>query len=197
MVAIQEEFQQVLNPNEVALLESKEQERLLRISLQICGTVVESLPTARCAPQCEKTVQALLCRNITVKSATLLNAIFSHRISIQDKIVTGFHISVSERFVPGSTSKASIVELIREGLVVLRKAYWLFNVGRRRAVNEDVFADHISHLGLENASEEGATKILGRINALLAKHWGDRHHIKWEFDKPEVREQLYSMLWED
>lgn len=121
MEAIQEELQQVPNPNEVVLLESKEQERLLRISLQICGTVVESLPTARCAPKCEKTVQALLCRNLTVKSATLLNAISSRRMSLQDEIVTGFHVSVSERFVPGSTSKASIVELIREGLVVLRK----------------------------------------------------------------------------
>ena len=28
---------------------------------------------------------------------------------------------MSERFVPGSTLKASLVELIREGLVVLRK----------------------------------------------------------------------------
>ncbi|KAI3928073.1 hypothetical protein MKW98_023674 [Papaver atlanticum] len=91
------------------------------ISLQICGTVVESLPTARCAPQCEKTVQALLCRNLTVKSAMLLNAISYRRISLQDEIVTGFHVSVSERFVPGSPLKASIVELIREGLVVLRK----------------------------------------------------------------------------
>ncbi|RZC84842.1 hypothetical protein C5167_047625 [Papaver somniferum] len=109
MDVIQEELQQVPNPNEVVLLESKEQERLLRIILQICGTVVESLPTARCAPQCENT------------SATLLNAISSRRISLQDKIMTGFHVSVSESFVPGSTSKASIVELIREGLVVLRK----------------------------------------------------------------------------
>ncbi|MCL7046361.1 hypothetical protein MKW94_014625 [Papaver nudicaule] len=121
MEAIQEELQQVSNPNEVVLMESKEKERLLRISLQICGTVVESLPTARYEPQCEETVQALLCRNLTLKSATLLNAISSRRMSLQDEIVTGFHVSVSERFVPGSTSKASIVELIREGLVVLRK----------------------------------------------------------------------------
>ncbi|KAI3924286.1 hypothetical protein MKW98_032487 [Papaver atlanticum] len=69
------------NPNEVVLLESKEQERLLRISLQICGIVVESLPTARCVP-------------------TLLNAISSRCISLQDEIVAGFHVSVSERFVP-------------------------------------------------------------------------------------------------
>ncbi|KAI3958008.1 hypothetical protein MKW98_020650 [Papaver atlanticum] len=109
MEAIQEELQQVPNPNEVVLLESNEKELLLRTSLQICGTVVESLPTARCAPQCEKT------------SETLLNAISSRRISLQDEIVIGFHVSVSERFFPGSTSKASIVELIREGLVVLRK----------------------------------------------------------------------------
>ncbi|MCL7049908.1 hypothetical protein MKW94_021605 [Papaver nudicaule] len=121
MKFIQEELQQVPNPNEVVLMESKEKERLLRISLQICGTVVESLPTARYEPQCEETVQALLCRNLTLKSATLLNAISSRRMSLQDEIVTGFHVSVSERFVPGSTSKASIVELIREGLVVLRK----------------------------------------------------------------------------
>nr|AHA47106.1 ATPase subunit 4 [Amborella trichopoda] len=118
--AIQEELQQFLNPNEVVLLESNEQQRLLRISLRICGTVVESLPTARCAPKCEKTVQALLCRNLNVKLARLLNAISSRRIRLQDDIVTGFHLSVSERFVPGSTLKASIVELIREGLVVLR-----------------------------------------------------------------------------
>lgn len=118
--AIQEELQQFLNPNEVVLLESNEQQRLLRISLRICGTVVESLPMARCAPKCEKTVQALLCRNLNVKLATLLNAISSRRIRLQDDLVTGFHFSVSERFVPGCTLKASIVELIREGLVVLR-----------------------------------------------------------------------------
>ncbi|KAH7511457.1 hypothetical protein FEM48_ZijujUnG0014500 [Ziziphus jujuba var. spinosa] len=90
------------------------------IGLRICGTVVESLPMARCAPKCEKTVQALLCRNLNVKSATLPNAISSRRIRLQDDLVTGFHFSVSERFVPGCTLKASIVELIREGLVVLR-----------------------------------------------------------------------------
>ena len=118
--AIQEELQQFLNPNEVVLLESNEQQRLLRISLRICGTVVESLPMARCAPKCEKTVQALLCRNLNVKSATLPNATSSRRIRLQDDLVTGFHFSVSERFVPGCTLKASIVELIREGLVVLR-----------------------------------------------------------------------------
>ena len=118
--AIQEESQQFPNPNEVVPPESNEQQRLLRISLRICGTVVESLPMARCAPKCEKTVQALLCRNLNVKSATLPNATSSRRIRLQDDLVTGFHFSVSERFVPGSTLKASIVELIREGLAVLR-----------------------------------------------------------------------------
>nr|YP_010363009.1 ATP synthase F0 subunit 4 [Fragaria iturupensis]UNS17249.1 ATP synthase F0 subunit 4 [Fragaria iturupensis] len=115
--AIQQESQQFPNP---VPLESNEQQRFLRISLRICGTVVESLPIARCAPKCEKTVQALLCRNLNVKSATLPNAISSRRIRLQDDLVTGFHFSVSERFVPGCTLKASIVELIREGLVVLR-----------------------------------------------------------------------------
>lgn len=118
--AIQEELHQFLNPNEVVLLESNEEQRLLRISLRICGTVLESLPMARCAPKCEKTVQALLCRNLNVKLATLLNAISSRRTRLQDDLVTGFNFSVSERFFPGSTLKASIVELIREGLVVLR-----------------------------------------------------------------------------
>lgn len=118
--AIQEESQQFPNPNEVVPPESNEQQRLLRISLRICGTVVESLPMARCAPKCEKTVQALLCRNLNVKSATLPNATSSRRTRLQDDLVTGFHFSVSERFVPGSTLKASIVELIREGLAVLR-----------------------------------------------------------------------------
>nr|AUD38071.1 ATPase subunit 4 [Ixora hookeri]AUD38075.1 ATPase subunit 4 [Ixora parviflora] len=118
--AIQEESQQFPNPNEVVPPESNEQQRLLRISLRICGTVVESLPIARCVPKCEKTVQALLCRNLNVKSATLPNATSSRRIRLQDDLVTGFHFSVSERFEPGSTLKASIVELIREGLVVLR-----------------------------------------------------------------------------
>jgi hypothetical protein len=130
--SIQEESQQFSNPNEVIPPESNEEQRNLRISLRICGTVVESLPTARCAPKCEKTVQALLCRNLNVKSATLLNATSSRRIRLQDDIVTGFHFSVSERFVSGSTFKASTVEqipeafgpidLIREGLIVLRMA---------------------------------------------------------------------------
>ncbi|KAL2931307.1 putative cytochrome c biosynthesis ccmC-like mitochondrial protein, partial [Bienertia sinuspersici] len=52
--------------------------------------------------------------------ATLPNAISSHRTRLQDDLLTGFHFSVSERFVPWSTLKASIVELIREGLTVLR-----------------------------------------------------------------------------
>ncbi|RXI09106.1 hypothetical protein DVH24_023250 [Malus domestica] len=120
--AIQEESQQFPNPNEVVPPESNEQQRLLRISLRICGTVVESLPIARCAPKCEKTVQALLCRNLNVKPATLTNAISSRRIRLQDDLVTGFHFSVSERFVLGYTLNASMVERIREGLVVLRSS---------------------------------------------------------------------------
>ena len=119
--SIQEELLQFFNPNEVIPEESNEQQRLLRISLRICSTVVESLPTARCAPKCEKTVQALLCRNLNVKPATLLNVTSSRRIRLQDDIVTGFHFSVSERFVSGSTFKASTIDLIREDLIVLRK----------------------------------------------------------------------------
>ncbi|THU55820.1 hypothetical protein C4D60_Mb11t10640 [Musa balbisiana] len=90
MESIQEELLQFYNPNEVIPEESNEQQRLLmshplnliliqenyniisfeayfvrtieeRISLLIYGTVVESLPMARCVPKCEKTVQALLC----------------------------------------------------------------------------------------------------------------------------------------
>ncbi|KAI3668705.1 hypothetical protein L1987_88270 [Smallanthus sonchifolius] len=90
--AIQEESQQFLNPNEVVPPESNEQQRLLRISLRICGAVVESLPMARSAPKCEKTVQALLCRNLNVKSATLPNATSSRRIRLQDDLVTGFSL---------------------------------------------------------------------------------------------------------
>ena len=116
--AIQEEFQQqLLNPN--VLLGSSNEQPFLWISFRICGTVVESLPMARCAPKCEKTVQALLCRNLNVKSATLPNATNARRIRLQDDLVTGFHFSVSDRFEPGSTFKAS-VELLREGLVFLR-----------------------------------------------------------------------------
>ena len=121
--AIQRELQQFPNPNEVVSLESNEQQQLLRISLRsITPEIVESLPneTARCAPKCERTVQAVSCRNLNVESATPPNAISSRRIRLQDDLVTGFHFSVSERFVPGCTLKASIVELIREGLVVLR-----------------------------------------------------------------------------
>ncbi|KAI8522382.1 hypothetical protein RHMOL_RhmolMtG0012100 (mitochondrion) [Rhododendron molle] len=98
--AIQEESQQFLNPNEVVPPESNEQQRLLRISLRICGTVVESLPMARCAPKCEKTVQALLCRNLNVKSATLPNAISSRRIRLQDDLVTAMAIHLSLRVAP-------------------------------------------------------------------------------------------------
>ncbi|GJV81675.1 cytochrome c biogenesis C [Tanacetum coccineum] len=98
--AIQEESQQFLNPNEVVPPESNEQQRLLRISLRICGTVVESLPMARSAPKCEKTVQALLCRNLNVKSATLPNATSSRRIRLQDDLVTAMAIHLSLRVAP-------------------------------------------------------------------------------------------------
>nr|ULQ69187.1 ATP synthase subunit 4 [Dapsilanthus disjunctus] len=130
--SIQEELQQFFNPNEVILPESNEQQRLFRISLRICGTVVESLPRARSEPACEKTVQALLCRNLNVKSATLLNATSSRRIRLQDDIVTGFNFSVSERFRPIDENdivgqireildNARKKQIRREGLVVLRK----------------------------------------------------------------------------
>ncbi|XP_049353846.1 ATP synthase protein MI25 [Lycium ferocissimum] len=118
--AIQEESQQFPNPNEVVPPESNEQQRLLRISLRICGTVVESLPMARCAPKCEKTVQALLCRNLNVKSATLPNATSSRRIRLQDDIAIKMHVLVGKRFCPRCSSKAERVEFIRESLVVLR-----------------------------------------------------------------------------
>ncbi|CAN8221982.1 unnamed protein product [Cochlearia groenlandica] len=118
--AIQEESQQFPNPNEVVPPESNEQQRLLRISLRICGTVVESLPMARCAPKCEKTVQALLCRNLNVKSATLTNATSSRRIRFQDDLVTKFYTLVGNKFAYSSISKAERVEFIRESLVVLR-----------------------------------------------------------------------------
>ncbi|GFP89110.1 ATP synthase protein mi25 [Phtheirospermum japonicum] len=50
---------------------------------------------ARCAPKCEKTVQAFLCRNLNVKSATLPNATSSHLIRLQNDLVIGFHLSSS------------------------------------------------------------------------------------------------------
>ncbi|CAN4102298.1 unnamed protein product [Withania somnifera] len=106
--AIREESRQFPNPNEVVPPESNEKQRLLMINLRICGTVVESLPMARCAPKCEKTVQALLCRNLNVKSATLPNATSSRRIRLRDDIAIKMHLE-SER-----------VEFIRESLVVLR-----------------------------------------------------------------------------
>ncbi|KAH0644975.1 hypothetical protein KY284_032859 [Solanum tuberosum] len=112
--AIQEESQQFPNPNEVVPPESNEQQRLLRISLRICDTVVESLPMARCAPKCEKTVQALLCRNLNVKSATLPNATSSHHIRLQDDIAINMHVLVGKRFFPRCSSKAERVEFIRE-----------------------------------------------------------------------------------
>ena len=123
--AIQEESQQFLNPNEVVPPESNEQQQLLRISLRsITPKIVESLPneTARCAPKCERTVQAVSCRNLNVESATPPNAISSRRIRLRDDIVTGFHFSVSDQFVPCTTDtkKAFLVEPIREGLVVSR-----------------------------------------------------------------------------
>nr|AKM22401.1 ATP synthase F0 subunit 4 [Geranium nodosum]AKM22402.1 ATP synthase F0 subunit 4 [Geranium platyanthum]AKM22410.1 ATP synthase F0 subunit 4 [Geranium sanguineum]AKM22411.1 ATP synthase F0 subunit 4 [Geranium traversii] len=118
--AIREELQKFLNPNEALLLKSNEEQGNLRTSLRICGTVVESLPMSRCTPKCEKTVQALLCRNFNIKLSTLLNALNFRRISVQDDLVTAFNFSVRERFAPGALLKSSIVELIREGLVVLR-----------------------------------------------------------------------------
>jgi hypothetical protein len=131
--SIQEELKQFFNPNEVLLLESNKKQVYLFGSLLICGIIVESLPTARCAPKCEKTVQALLCQNLNVKLATLLNAISSRRIRLQDDIVTSFHFSVSEIFLTGSTFNTS-VELIREGLVVLRKGF--YEAERRRGLNK-------------------------------------------------------------
>ncbi|KAK1258689.1 hypothetical protein QJS04_geneDACA024296 [Acorus gramineus] len=122
--AIQEESEQANLPNEVLPTTSHEEEVNFRIRFNICKTIVESLPTARCTPKCEKTLQALLCQNLNVKSITLENAITSRRIRLHNDIVTGFQKSVSERFLPGTTMTGSpIVELILEGLLVLRIGY--------------------------------------------------------------------------
>ncbi|CAK8561382.1 unnamed protein product [Lathyrus sativus] len=104
--AIQEEPQQFPNPNEVVSPESNEQQQLLRICLRICGTVVESLPMACCVPKCKNTVQALLCRNLNVKSATLPNATSSRRIRLQDDLGKKFHLLVRRIFIPQCISKA-------------------------------------------------------------------------------------------
>ncbi|CAN1156716.1 ATP synthase protein MI25 [Linum perenne] len=115
--AIQEESHQFLNPNEAVPPESNEQQRLLRISLRICGTVVESLPMESCAPKCKKTVQALLCRNLNVKLVTHLNAISSRRIRLQDDLGTKFRILVGRRFCPSSITKA-------ENKNSFKRAWW-------------------------------------------------------------------------
>ncbi|KAA0057349.1 ATPase subunit 4 [Cucumis melo var. makuwa] len=47
-------------------------------------------------------------------SATLPNATYSCRIHLQDDLVTGFHLSMNERFVLGCTLKSSIVHSHRE-----------------------------------------------------------------------------------
>ena len=118
--AIQEESQQFLDPNEKVLLEFNEEQRLLIKNFRFCSTLVESLPMAHCAPKCEKTVQALLCKNLNVKSATLSNTTSSCHIRFQDNLIAGFHLSVSERFIHWCTLKIYVVEFIREGLMVLR-----------------------------------------------------------------------------
>jgi len=53
-----------------------------------------------------------------ILSLVMLYIRISLFLLLQDDIVTGFHNSVSERFVPGCTALIPGVELIREGLVV-------------------------------------------------------------------------------
>ncbi|GJT91393.1 putative reverse transcriptase domain-containing protein [Tanacetum coccineum] len=69
---------------------------------------------ARSVPTYKKTVQAFLCRNLNVKSATLPNATSSRRNHLQDDLVIDFHFSVRERFVPGSTLKASLYTVMSD-----------------------------------------------------------------------------------
>ncbi|KAI5011647.1 hypothetical protein ZWY2020_013784 [Hordeum vulgare] len=85
---------------------------------------------AWCASRCENTMQALLCGDLNVKSTTLLNATSSRHIRLQDDIVIDFHFLVSERFVSGTTFQAYTIDLIREGLIVLRKVRVGFYLGR-------------------------------------------------------------------
>nr|QXE44009.1 ATP synthase subunit 4 [Metasequoia glyptostroboides] len=128
--AIQRELQQFLDPNEVVPPESKERQQNLRISLRsITPEIVESLPneTTRCAPKCERTVQAVSCRNPNVESATPPNAISSRRIRLRNDIVTGFHSPVIEKFVIPDAKKAFPVEPIREGLGGIETQEWKLN----------------------------------------------------------------------
>ncbi|CAL9208536.1 unnamed protein product (mitochondrion) [Musa hybrid cultivar] len=55
---------------------------------------------ARCAPKCQKTVQALFFINLNVPAATLPNATSSR---LQDDLVTGWNFLLfSEKCLPGS-----------------------------------------------------------------------------------------------
>ncbi|GAB4845787.1 ATP synthase protein [Ancistrocladus abbreviatus] len=78
---------------------------------------------------------------------------------VRDDLAVGFHFLVSERFVPRCMIKASIVELIREGLVVLRMV-WIGEVASVLNLRE-------GKIGLGNSADSG---ILSTVSKKLTTH---------------------------
>uniref|UniRef100_A0A3Q7GS10 ATP synthase protein MI25 n=1 Tax=Solanum lycopersicum TaxID=4081 RepID=A0A3Q7GS10_SOLLC len=66
----------------------------------------------RCVPKCKNTVQALLCRNLNFKLATLPNATSSSRIPLRNDIVIKMQILVGKGSCHMYNSKEERVEFI-------------------------------------------------------------------------------------
>lgn len=204
--AIQRELQQFPNPNEVVSPESNEQQQLLRISLRsITPEIVESLPNemARCAPKCERTVQAVSCRNLNVESATPPNAISSRRIRLRNDIVTGFHSSVIEKFVDAPyTHPAFPVEPIRENIAELPLNFLLSSPISRAQIERDLdlprdlqkmIDDQRAGMSLRY-DEQIREKLQAELDRARDKQMEDSQRA-WEKEQDEHHERIWYNQW--
>ena len=188
--AIQRELQQFLDPNEVVSTESKERQQNLRISLRsITPEIVESLPneTARCAPKCERTVQAVSCRNPNVESATPPNAISSRRIRLRNDIVTGFHSSVIEKFVDAPyTHPAFPVEPIRENMAFLQLLVLLIKL-LSSSCHQDAQIERDHQKMIDD-------QIQAELDRAQAKQMED-YRQAWKNEQEEEQERIWYNQW--
>ena len=204
--AIQRELQQFLDPNEVVSPESKERQQNLRISLRsITPEIVESLPneTARCAPKCERTVQAVSCRNPNVESATPPNAISSRRSRLRNDIVTGFHSSVIEKFVDAPyTHPAFPVEPIRENIAELPLNFLLSSPISRAQIERDLdlprdlqkmIDDQRAGMSLRY-DEQIREKLQAELDRARDKQMEDSQRA-WEKEQDEHHERIWCNQW--
>lgn len=73
---------------------------------------------------------------------------------------------------------------------------YLFNIGRKNTLSENLFLKYIEPLAVDKASVGFSKALLERVDTLKLEHYNKGQHLRFEFHTIEQKERLYSIMWE-